>query len=295
MLLRSFSMVFCRFLFLVCVLGGCGTTAPHTGAGGASGDGGDEGAAGIGGGHLPGTGGAAGFGGAAGTGGMREQTDARLVTVGTTGLEYRHLLDELRLGDNLDFITNALAWLSEGRGTPGSYTFLYTDPCDPRAAPDACRVTDDLADLRPFYDAVAQLGELTYGMPTDQDDLGQYSAIVLNFCTGLSQDNLDAVYTFLEHGGGVLVAASNFCGGTSRVNAFLGPLGIAFTELDPMERDYLFIRDEEQQGLLHGVSVFFTFRWAPQVIEPGSPFLPVVTSNDGVLAAAAELDGGSVR
>lgn len=283
-------------LVLVALVVACGGSSDGSGGagggqGGAGGSAGDGGTGGVG-----GAGGIAGFGGDGGAGGVPNEIGARIVTVGSVGVQWEHLGG---FGDNLQFYINALAWLSEDRGAEGSYQIVFASSCDPRTDPNVCNLTDDVDNLDPFYDSIAELGDLTYARPAEVPNLDAYSVIILNFCDdGDSEADLNAVMLFLKAGGRALVAGQYFCAGRWgsiwQATKFLRPFGVTYTDLDPPSRESIAIPIEEQSGFLARVEEFYPYRWTPQILGVQSGFTPIIESDDGVLAAYGEIDVDSI-
>ncbi|MGB5810135.1 MAG: hypothetical protein WBG86_06365 [Polyangiales bacterium] len=267
------------------LLGGCG--GDPTGEQERSGDTGGFGGEGV--------------GASGGSGGSGEQpmdhSSARIVTMGAVGLDAQHLADPGFLGDNLQFIINALEWLSENRGNEGDYQILYASNCDPRTDEERCGIVEDLSELDAFYDAVDELGHLTYARPSEVPSLESYSTVILDFCAGTSIGrgtsgaDLDAAMEFLRSGGRVMVAAEEGCVDTvEAANVFLSPFRVSYSGDDAGTTAYIPIPIGEQVGLLAGVAEFQPTGWTPQRLSPESEFSPVVEADGGALASYAELD-----
>lgn len=232
--------------------------------------------------------------GVSGAGGV-----TRVVAIGKGGFEYFNSADAVNasgLGDDVQFLVNALTWLGDGHSTVGNYQILYSNDCDPRTDPEMCRVTSDLAVLQPFYDGINTIGTITYAPAGDVPDLGIYSVVMVDDCKFPDIVDRCAIEHFLRNGGRVVIGDAASCSGgygTNRTELgteLLAPFGVTYTELDPIHYDYLYIPIEEQTAFFEGVAELFRWRWTPMILDVTSPLMPLVESTDGIIAAYGEVD-----
>lgn len=90
---------------------------------------------------------------------------------------------------------------------------LWANDCDPRTSANYCQISNSLAILNEFYDAVNSVnGTITYHVPSSKQELAPYTVVILDFCFGAANDNsIDVIKQYIQKGGSAFIMGGNFC------------------------------------------------------------------------------------
>jgi hypothetical protein len=212
-----------------------------------------------------------------------QQSQASVITWGTTGIMY------VSSHDNLRMLRNFLSYLGRGHDGGVDIRILYTMECDPRTHQERCWLVSDIERLDPFFNMIAEIGSIEFVRPS-LVDLYDSDVVIADFCKGAGDEaEIEHIREYVESGRPTLVLAGNHCsltpGKTSAAaaNEVLSPLGLTFSTLDPRDPTVMQVPEEHRTGLLGNVSSVWIWRVVPQSITRN--FEPVLESDLGVLAA----------
>lgn len=186
-----------------------------------------------------------------------------LIVFGSTTITFNNTCDTMRMAKNA---IQALA------NKPQGISILMTskEACDPRTAPDFCRITSDQTKIAPFFSMIDEIGTVKFRPVTD--DLSPYDVVIAEYCLGYLKGQETILQEYIRTRGGVLVLADNFCvhppdKTSGEANVLVSRYGVTLsTTEDPTPTECASVPAEQQIDLMEGVGAVNVRRWVPMTV-----------------------------
>src|ERR1700674_4156289 len=165
---------------------------------------------------------------------------------------------------------------------------LWANDCDPRTSANYCQISNSLAILSEFYEAVKSVnGTVTYHVPNSKQELAAYPVVILNFCFGAANDNsINVIKQYIQDGGSAFIMGGNFCRAGEHFTSWWASqltkdFGVTFTSDDDIKNQWADSIDVHPTTL--DVQRIYSFRHA--YLNVASPSKSIVRISERPIAA----------